>query len=61
MFVSITKYSNPIEAADENIKDLFYKRENRDILDFLLKTWKSNNIFRASASELIEHYFLEIK
>jgi len=56
--VKMAEYSSPLEYADENTQDIFYEKENRALLDFLQKCWRPNNIFRASAKELLDHKFL---
>jgi len=54
----MAEYSSPLEYADNNIQDIFYDKGNRSLLDFLQKCWRPNNIFRASAKDLLEHKFL---
>ncbi len=49
--------STPIEGTEENIQDIFYDRNNRNMLDFLQKCWRYNS-GRFSAKELLEHKFL---
>ena len=33
-------------------------RENRNLLDFLQKCWRNNNMFRPTAKELLSHKYL---
>ena len=56
----MAQFSSPLEYADDNIKDIFYDKTNRNLLDFLQKCWRSNNVFRPSAAELLEHKFIKI-
>ncbi len=56
----MAEYSSPLECADDSIKDIFYDKSNRVLLDFLLKCWRPNNSFRPSASELLDHNFLKL-
>jgi serine/threonine protein kinase len=57
--MKMAQYTSPLEYADDNIKDIFYDKKNRDLLDFLQKCWRPNNLFRPSAKELLEHKFLK--
>ena len=54
----LIKYSNPLEIADENVMDIIYDKKNRDLLDFLQKCWRGNNVYRPTASELLQHKFI---
>ena len=56
--LQLLKYSNPLEMADENVKDIIYDKKNRLLLDFLLKCWRGNNVYRPTANELLQHPFL---
>ena len=58
--LKMAQCTNPLEHADENIKDIFYDKNNRNLLDFVNKCWRQNNMFRPSAKELMEHKFLEL-
>jgi len=60
VMVKMTEYSNPLEYCKENVKDIFYDKSNRDLLDFLQKCWRPNNMFRPSAKDLINHKFLHL-
>ena len=55
----LVKFSNPLEIADENVMDIIYDKKNRDLLDFLLKCWRGNNVYRPTASELLQHQFIK--
>ena len=57
--LQLVKYSNPLEIADENVKDIIYDKKNRDLLDFLQKCWRGNNVYRPTAKELLQHPFLK--
>jgi len=57
--IKIMEYGNPLEYAEDGIKDIFYDKSNRDILEFLLLCWRANNMFRPSAKELLNHQFLK--
>ena len=54
----LIKYSNPLEIADENVMDIIYDKKNRDLLDFLQKCWRGNNVYRPTANELLNHKFI---
>ena len=55
---TLAQYTSPLENADENIKDIFYDKPNRSLLDFLQKCWRPNNTFRPSAEQLLTHKFI---
>jgi serine/threonine protein kinase len=55
---NMVQYTSPLEYADDSIKDIFYDKSNRDLLDFLQKCWRPNNSFRPSSSDLLKHKFL---
>ena len=57
--LQLVKYSNPLEIADESVKDIIYDKKNRQLLDFLQKCWRGNNVYRPSAKELLQHPFLK--
>ena len=57
--LQLVKYSSPLEIADENVKDIKKKKKNRDLLDFLQKCWRGNNVYRPTARELLQHPFLK--
>ena len=57
--LQLVKFSNPLEIADENVKDIVYDKKNRQLLDFLQKCWRGNNVYRPTAKELLEHPFLK--
>jgi hypothetical protein len=56
--LKMVQCSNPLEYADRQIKDIFYDQSKYDLLDFLHKCWRQNNVFRPPAKELLEHAFL---
>jgi serine/threonine protein kinase len=56
---NMVQYTSPLEYANDTIKDIFYDKSNRDLLDFLQKCWRPNNCFRPSASGLLSHKFLK--
>lgn len=57
--IKMTEYSSPIEYASEDIKDILYDKKNRSMLDLLQKCFRPNNLYRPTASELIEHQFFK--
>ena len=57
--LQLVKFNNPLEIADENVKDIIYDKKNRPLLDFLLKCWRGNNVYRPTAKELLQHPFLK--
>ena len=56
---SLAQYISPIEAAKEEIKDIFYDKKNRTVLDFLNQCFRNNDGARPSAEELLKHNFLK--
>ena len=56
---SLAQYISPIEAAKEEIKDIFYDKKNRIVLDFLNQCFRNNDGARPSAEELLNHKFLK--
>ena len=52
---------NPLENCDEKVKDIFYNKKNRKLLDFLQKCWRPQCAMRPTAAELIQHPFLKKK
>ena len=56
---SLAQYICPIEAASEEIKDIFYDKKNRIVLDFLNQCFRNNDGARPSAEELLNHKFLK--
>lgn len=56
--LKMAQYTSPLEYANDEIKDVFYHRSNRNLLDFLQKCWRANNMFRPSASDLLDHKYL---
>jgi serine/threonine protein kinase len=56
---SLAQYISPIEAAKEEIKDIFYDKKNRLVLDFLNQCFRNNDGARPSAEELLNHKFLK--
>ncbi len=56
--MQLISFSSPLEFADDDILDIFYKKENRVLLDFVQKCWRGNNIYRPIADELLEHKFV---
>jgi serine/threonine protein kinase len=57
--IRMAEFSSPLEYANDEIKDIFYSRENRNLLDFLQKCWRVNNLFRPPAKELLKHRYLD--
>jgi serine/threonine protein kinase len=57
--LKMAQYTSPLEYADESIQDIFYDKQNRQLLDFLQKCWRPNNMFRPSSTELVAHKFLQ--
>lgn len=57
--IKMTQYSSPLEYASENVQDVFYDKKNRLLLNMLLQCWRSNNVFRPTAQELLEHKFFK--
>jgi serine/threonine protein kinase len=57
--LKMAQYTSPLEYADDNVKDIFYDKIHRDLLDFLQKCWRPNNLFRPSAKDLLEHKFIK--
>ena len=55
---SLAQYISPIEAAKEDIKDIFYDKKNRIVLDFLNQCFRNNDGARPSAEDLLKHKFL---
>lgn len=55
LMIKITQFSNPLECASETVQDIIYDKKNRNILKILQQCWKSNNLFRPSANELLEN------
>jgi len=58
--IKITQFNTPLQYASEKIKDIFYDKSNRSLLDFVENCWRTNNTCRPSAKELLEHKFLLI-
>ena len=56
---SLAQYISPIEAASEEIKDIFYDKKNRIVLDFLNQCFRNNDGARPYAEELLNHKFLQ--
>jgi serine/threonine protein kinase len=52
---TLAQYINPIEEANDDIKDLFYDRKNRNVLDFLHKCFRINEGTRPTTEELINY------
>lgn len=57
--MQIMNFSSPLEYADEDVKDIFYEKKNRVLLDFVLKCWRANNVYRPDATELLKHPFVQ--
>ena len=57
--LQLVKYNNPLEIADESVKNIIYDKKNRVLLDFLLKCWRGNNVYRPTAKELLQHPFIK--
>ena len=55
---SLAQCINPIEASNEDIKDIFYDKKNRTVLDFLNQCFRNNDGARPIADELLKHKFL---
>ena len=56
---SLAQCISPIEAANDDIKDIFYDKKNRIALDFLNQCFRNNDGARPSANDLLEHKFLK--
>lgn len=56
---SLAQYISPIEAAKDEIKDIFYDKKNRVVLDFLNQCFRNNDGARPYAEELLKHKFFE--
>jgi serine/threonine protein kinase len=54
----LAQYISPIEAANEDIKDIFYDKKNRIVLDFLNQCFRNNDGSRPQAADLLKHKFL---
>lgn len=59
--IKMTQYSSPLEYATEEVQDIIYDKSNRSFLDLLFKCWRSNNMFRPVAQELMKHKFFELQ
>jgi serine/threonine protein kinase len=57
--LKMAQYTFPIEYASEEIKDLFYDKSNRNLLEFCQQCWRANNIFRPCANDLLKHKFFQ--
>ena len=55
---SLAQCISPIEAATEDIKDIFYDKKNRIVLDFLNQCFRNNDGARPVAADLLMHKFL---
>ena len=55
---SLAQCINPIEASNEDIKDIFYDKKNRSVLDFLNQCFRNNDGARPIAEDLLKHNFL---
>ena len=55
---SLAQCINPIEASNDDIKDIFYDKKNRIVLDFLNQCFRNNDGARPVAEELLKHKFL---
>ena len=56
---SLAQYISPIEAAKDEIKDIFYDKKNRVVLDFLNQCFRNNDGARPYAEELLKHKFFD--
>ena len=56
--MNMTEFSNPLEYANDNIRDIFYEKTNRSLLDFVLLCWRSNPQSRPNPTKLLENKFL---
>lgn len=54
-----TQVNTPLQSAKDEIKDFFYDKSNRSLLEFVELCWRTNSDARPSAAELIKHKFLE--
>lgn len=52
---TISQCISPIEAANDDIKDFVYNRNNRPILDFLNQCFRPNESTRPTAEDLLYH------
>lgn len=59
--IKMAQYASPLEYSSDDIKDIFYDKENRVLLDLLQKCWRPNNLFRPTADELLEHKFFTLE
>ena len=55
---SLAQCISPIEAANEDIKDIFYDKKNRMVLNFLNQCFRNNDGSRPVAEDLLKHNFL---
>ena len=56
---SLAQYISPLEAASEDVKDIFYDKKNRVVLDFLNQCFRNNEGTRPVPDELLSHKLLQ--
>jgi mitogen-activated protein kinase kinase kinase 1 len=54
---SLAQYITPLEEANDDLKDIFYDRKNRVVLDFLNKCFRTTETTRPKAEDLLKHKF----
>ena len=54
---ALAQYITPLEEAKDDLKDIFYDRKNRVILDFLNKCFRTTEGTRPTVEELLKHKF----
>ena len=54
---SLAQYITPLEEANDDLKDIFYDRKNRVVLDFLNKCFRTTEGTRPTVEELLKHKF----
>ena len=54
---ALAQYITPLEEAKDDLKDIFYDRKNRVVLDFLNKCFRTTEGTRPKVEELLKHKF----